>query len=729
MATLVLGAVGTLIGGPVGGAIGALVGRQIDGAAFGAGGLREGPRLKDLAITTSSYGQPLPRHFGRMRVAGSVIWATDLNENRETSGGGKGKPKTTTYSYSSSFAVALASRPIESVGRIWADGDLLRGAAGDLKTGGALRIYTGHGDQTPDPLIASAEGASCPAFRNCAYAVFEDLDLADFGNRIPALTFEVFADHGPVALDALIAPMPQASAQGAAFTQMEGYSHESGALRSQLAAIDALFPLVCACGGGALEIGPAEVFASTATPLPPAVAGKDSEAFGSAAGHSRERAAPDAAPDAIRYYDIERDYQPGLQRSEGVPVTAASRTLELPAALRPDGARALVTAASRRVRWTRDRIVWRVAELDPAIQPGDLVRAPGIDGVWRIAAWEWRDGAIELELIRLPPVQGSAPPGEPGLPGLPPDALPWSTHLRAFELPWDGVGDSSVPATFAAASAGGASWRGAALYADRSGVLEPLGATGRARSTSGALTAPLAGSPALLLERGAALTAELIADDLGFASAEADALAAGANRLLIGGEIVQFALAERIGERGWQLSGLLRGRGGTEAAAQAGHPAGTPATLLDDSLVPIALGGPPGGATPAIAAIGMAEDEPVTAILERAGATRLPLTPVHPRAARAPSGALELCWVRRARGAWGWPDEIETPLIEQSERYRVGVGPVELPVASWEAGQPSLAIAPGELAALAAEHPGAPVWVRQLGSFAASDALHLCNLD
>ncbi|WP_374406929.1 phage tail protein [Pelagerythrobacter sp.] len=728
MATLVLGAVGTLIGGPVGGAIGALIGRQVDGAVLGRGGAREGPRLKDLAITTSSYGQPLPRHFGRMRVGGSVIWATDLAENRETSGGGKGKPKTTTYSYTSSFAVALASRPIERVGRIWADGDLLRGAAGDLKTGGTLRIHTGHGDQLPDPLIASAEGVACPAFRNCAYAVFEDLDLADFGNRIPALTFEVFADTAPVALDALIAPLP-AVPTGVSFARMEGYSHEGGSLRGQLEAIDALFPLICDGGGKALSIGLATSAAETAVLLPPAVVGNDRDDFGGEAGFDHDRASPTPVSDALRYYDIERDYQPGLQRSEGAAVTAASRTLEFPAALHADGARALVTLASQRARWTGDRLAWRIAELDPAIRPGALVRAPGIAGVWRVAAWEWRDGAVELELHRLPPAGAFAPPGEIGSPGLPADALPWPTRLRAFELPWNGSGDPSIPAVFAAASAGGESWRGAALHADRAGALVPLGTTGRARSISGALTTPLAGSPALLLERTAALQVELVADDLGFAPATFDALATGANRLLIGGEIVQFARAERVAPQIWRLSGLLRGRGGTEAAAQAGHPLGTAVTLLDDSLVPLTLDGPAGGAIPAIAAIGMAESEPVTAMVESAGTTRMPLTPVHPQAASTSAGALELRWIRRARGAWGWPDGIETPLVEQSERYRVGVGPVGSPVANWEVSEPALVIAPAERAALAAEHPGTAVWVRQLGSFAASDPLHLCNLD
>ena len=71
MATLVFTALGTALGGPVGGALGALVGGQIDRAVLGDGVKREGPRLRELAVTTSSYGTPIPRHFGTMRASGS----------------------------------------------------------------------------------------------------------------------------------------------------------------------------------------------------------------------------------------------------------------------------------------------------------------------------------------------------------------------------------------------------------------------------------------------------------------------------------------------------------------------------------------------------------------------------------------------------------------------------------------------------------------------------------
>ncbi|HMQ19894.1 MAG TPA: hypothetical protein PKC77_12135, partial [Sphingopyxis sp.] len=119
MATLVLTVVGGIVGGPVGAAIGAIAGQQIDNAIFRPKG-REGPRLADLKVQASTYGQAIPQLFGTMRVAGSVIWATDLIERRTRSGGGKGRPTTTEYSYAVSLAVALSSRRVRAIRRIWA---------------------------------------------------------------------------------------------------------------------------------------------------------------------------------------------------------------------------------------------------------------------------------------------------------------------------------------------------------------------------------------------------------------------------------------------------------------------------------------------------------------------------------------------------------------------------------------------------------------------------------
>src|SRR4051794_22606289 len=126
MATLILSTVGTVLGGPVGSAIGALIGQSIDQQLLSPAS--RGPRLGDLSVQTSSYGTQVPRIYGTMRTAGSVIWATDLVQSTQTTGA-KGQPDAT-YSYSVSLAVALSSRPVASLGRIWADGKLLRGTDG-----------------------------------------------------------------------------------------------------------------------------------------------------------------------------------------------------------------------------------------------------------------------------------------------------------------------------------------------------------------------------------------------------------------------------------------------------------------------------------------------------------------------------------------------------------------------------------------------------------------------
>jgi hypothetical protein len=166
MATLILTAVGSAVGGPIGAAVGAIVGQQVDSRLF-APKARHGPRLGELAVQTSTYGTAIPKVFGTMRVAGTVIWATDLKEQRSTGGGGKGQPKTVSYSYSASFAVALSGRPVAGIGRIWADGKLLRGAAGDFKSATGFRLHPGDADQPVDSFIVAAEGAGLSRHRLC----------------------------------------------------------------------------------------------------------------------------------------------------------------------------------------------------------------------------------------------------------------------------------------------------------------------------------------------------------------------------------------------------------------------------------------------------------------------------------------------------------------------------------------------------------------------------------
>ncbi len=197
METLVLGIAGGAAGsafGPAGAilgrAAGALAGYTLDQALFGTRRHVEGPRLSDLDVQASTEGAPIPRVYGRARLSGEIVWATQFEEVSETEtqgGGGKGGPQVTTteYSYFANFAVALCEGPIVRIGRVWADGKLLDQSAF------TFRIYLGDETQLEDSLIAAKEGGDVPAYRGTAYVIFERMPLQSFGNRIPQLSFEV----------------------------------------------------------------------------------------------------------------------------------------------------------------------------------------------------------------------------------------------------------------------------------------------------------------------------------------------------------------------------------------------------------------------------------------------------------------------------------------------------------------------------------------------------------
>ena len=218
MASLVLGIAGEAIGGSllggflgltgaqIGGAIGALAGSFIDSAlAPGQSVHRDGPRLSDINIQASQEGAPVPSLYGRMRVAGQLLWATRFKETATTNstGGGKGGGGVTVtetdYTYSISFAVGLCAGPASKIGRVWADGNLI-----DLSLF-TTRFHAGDEEQGFDPLIETIEGTgNTPAYRGLCYVVFEDMALAQFGNRIPQLQFEVLrklSDADPSSLE------------------------------------------------------------------------------------------------------------------------------------------------------------------------------------------------------------------------------------------------------------------------------------------------------------------------------------------------------------------------------------------------------------------------------------------------------------------------------------------------------------------------------------------------
>ncbi|MCP3899118.1 MAG: hypothetical protein GY707_05225 [Desulfobacteraceae bacterium] len=213
MASAVMGSVGASLGGMAAGTFGwsAATWGQIGWTAgvlaanylFAPDGPHienTGPRLDDLKVTSSAYGVDIPKVYGSYRISGNIIWALPLHETkheeRQESGKGGGGSSTTStwYTYKGTWAIALCEGPITGIKKIWF-GSVLVYNDGDY-AGGLKRsntdIYLGTDSQEINWRIQSDSKASdTPAYRNVVYMVFEDIELEDYGNKLPNITAEV----------------------------------------------------------------------------------------------------------------------------------------------------------------------------------------------------------------------------------------------------------------------------------------------------------------------------------------------------------------------------------------------------------------------------------------------------------------------------------------------------------------------------------------------------------
>lgn len=210
MATLAFAAGGAILGGAIfqGTAyaamaisIGWTVGSLIGSWLFGPSNNVQGPRLTDLKVSSSAYGQAIPLVWGSYRVAVNIIWATDLVEvkKKQSSGGkgGGGGSSATTFTYFMNVAGAAVSAeiPVEAWTKVWFDSKVVWDESTgfqDKKYKDKLRFYNGGPTQMPDPLIEQNVGVgNTPAYRHLAYLVADRFPLKNFGNRVPNITVEL----------------------------------------------------------------------------------------------------------------------------------------------------------------------------------------------------------------------------------------------------------------------------------------------------------------------------------------------------------------------------------------------------------------------------------------------------------------------------------------------------------------------------------------------------------
>jgi len=673
MATLVLTVVGQYLGGPIGGAIGATIGQQIDRDIIFAPPGRQGPRLSDLSAQASSYGKQIPKLFGTNRVAGNVIWATNLTESSSTSGG-KGQPSVTNYSYTASFAVMLSARPIAGIGRIWADGNLLRGAAGDWKeTLGAFRLYSGSEDQPVDPLIASAEGvALAPAHRGYAYVVFENLLLDNFGRRVPSLTFEIYADGGAITLAQVITSLTGAGVTAQCPTAFGGYAASGDSVRGAVETLTAAVPVRVQDDGATLSVVEQ---VGTALAL-------DDNALGATAGNkvqklsvSRESASKIAQTLVLAYYDPARDYQQSMQRARRDGGVRKEQRLDLPVALDAVSAKTLVENRldgiwAERVT-AKLQLPWRYLPL----RPGDDLSVPGSAYIWRISKITFNKMVLECDVVRTSQAVPVALLADSGRNIAQLDAPAGPTTLTLLDLPQLTDGVAAQPIVMAAAAGASEGWRVATLSQsiDNGASWQTAGQTAPAAVIGQAVTALAPGSAALI-DMVNTVTVRLFNAEMMLANATDDLLLSGSNVALLGGELIQFGTAVPLGDAVWLLSRLWRGRRGTEDR-MVGHAVGEAFTLITaNTLASISV--PAGTALLRVNAQGVGDTAPLPEVdLVSPGLALRPPNPVALMATPQPNGDTLITWIRRSRDGWRWVDGVDAPLAEEVEAYGVTATP------------------------------------------------------
>jgi hypothetical protein len=671
MATIVLGTVGRLIGGPIGGIIGATLGGVIDNSLFGGG--PRGGRMSNLAVQSAAYGEPIPVITGRMRAAGNVLWSSGITESTE--GGGKGQGST--YAYASSFAVGLAGRRIAGVGRIWADGKLIRDAGGDFLTPVTMRLHAGSEDQQADPVIAAFEGhGGAPAYRGIAYAVFEDLPLADYGNRIPNLTFEVIADAGN-SHDAGQAIAALAMAEGRAIASVVGdYPTITGHFAGRGGSVaDSLVPLFDITGAAVSADGDLRIRGGGLPVL--FLPARDGHARPPGAERSRARrkllgGETRVGAVELSFYDEGRDYQPGLQRARRDAAGAVDQRA-IACAMTPVSAKSLATtllARNEAARWqTSVRLPWRHLGL----QPGDRLQLENEPGVWRVRQVRFEAFVVHVELERTDVGGAITAASDGGRVATFADGPAGPTTLAILDLPPLPGDIPAVPRLWVAAAGAAPGWRRATVEvsADAGVSFAPAGAIVGA-TPMGWARSLLPDGPPDRWDRHASVEIELLSDAMWLEGRPEASVLAGANLAIVGAEVVQFASADAVAPRRFRLSGLLRGRLGTEAA-MAHHGSDDRFVLLDRaSLLRFDPPADAVGRAYLFRPAGVDDLATPASGLVATGRALKPLSPVHLRLRQVGDDVLA-SWTRRSRGGFGWADFVDAPIAESIEAYRVDV--------------------------------------------------------
>lgn len=382
---------------------------------------------------------------------------------------------------------------------------------------------------------------------------------------------------------------------------------------------------------------------------------------------------------SVVYLDRLNQYQTGTQSAvREYADTEDQATLSLPIVMTGQEAKA-ITERALYLQWmARTSCRFYLDMAHAALEPADVItiNENAISHTVRITQVLTDRGRIRMDAVSEDTAiyQTNTAPTIP--PGATPANMPLSITSAALldlpALPSDGMEDAFLRYT---AAGDGGNWRGAVLYRseDAGANYAAMGSVSAPGVIGMALDALSDFTGGNVFDEASTLTLRLLGASQ-LESTTALAMLNGANAALIGDEIIQFRTAVEMQAGKYRLSGLLRGRLGTEWAVSS-HMIGERFVLMDGSLQkekmplsslnvtklykPVTLGATL-GSTPAES-------------YAYNGRALKPYAPVQVRGMRDGSGNLTLSWIRRTRIGGDWRDLVDVPLAETLERYEIEI--------------------------------------------------------
>jgi hypothetical protein len=698
------GAIGSMIPG-VGTALGFSIGMTVGGWLFPpAMPSVDRGKITDLRVQGASQGTAIPILYGRQRPTGVVIWSGGLKDVAHTTrvGGGLkgGSSSVTDHSATVSMVVMACEGPVHSIRRVYANHKVIyenRGGEDKWADGidpDSVEFFYGTSSQAVPGVMLDAIGAAdCPACRGIAGIAFDTLDLAQWGNQIPLLEFEVQkASTATQSLETICLDLGQRVGRSLSdmdYSALAGIQCRGLLISSRMDEKTIMDTLATAYLFDWVEVDGKMKAVLRGGAIQGTI---DGTWLGAALGNKGRPSSVEITRRMetelprrvdVQYVSEALDFQSDVQF--GVRETGASedpQLITLPIVMTATEAKRLADVLANAPWINRVSLAFTLSWRYLKIAPGDLwnvpVETPEGSRTYTVLIKSINMGLfghLEVEGVEDDPSVYTQV-SEGAETEVPDSSLPESYDTRFVVVDlnalWDD--DAARGGWYGMATNRGSGWPGSEIRATAPyprdtasiGWYRPL--TFSSRSTAGAVIGTVPATFPDRWDRTTVITVELDYGAL-ISVTEAEVLA-GANLCVIGNEILQFATATLIADRTYELSNLIRGRRGTEWAMA--HADGDTFWMADGTTKRFEMLETQRGQTFTLTHFdfGTSAGTEFTRTLDCN--SRKPYAPALLKV--EPSGSDRVAtWTRRARTMGGSPCLWSPPLDETTEEYDVVV--------------------------------------------------------